>query len=261
MTRSVEALPFLSTGALVQRLAPLVPHDLSQPSWDELLRAGQAALVSVAREIAEAKNHDQAAAATLKQNAYLEGMRTIEQQALRTAMRLLVIGPVPGDLAAGCIFTGYLGYGRATVGGALQPIPSAHWEAGTMDWSRRVLTVPSRHDWLGVRVLDLDDVPEQAGALVEAAFPTQDAKVGPSDAQPGGTTGARKRATLTDIDRVLSQHVSSLPNLSKELGQLALLQKARELLPDKDVSRPMFRKWASKKMDPSKRLTRGGRVN
>jgi hypothetical protein len=257
---NIDALPFLpGVSAIVDRVAHRHDENLSDPvilamrpaqtgpSWAELLRAGQAALESVGREIAEAKTSDQAAAATLRQNSYLAPARSMDDQMLRVAVQLLALGPMP-DFEAGA-YIGFVGCGRRAVGGPLEPIPFDHWEVGTMDWLRRVLTLQPGQEWLGVRILDLADISGvDAGTIVESLLT-------PANKPEIRDAVKLKPVSEAELHRVLEAYVRDLPKghkpTERELVEVASKSTG------KDLSRDEVRAWIRGKMDQSKRRQRG----
>jgi hypothetical protein len=263
-----ENLPFLSgKDAIIERIAgrhhelikdpdilALRPH-LDGPSWLELRAAGLRALGSVAQEIATAQTTAQAQTAELRREAYTCAFEQFESTMLTLAARFLVKGLAP-DIERRK-FAGYVGYGRRAVGGDLEPIPPAHWEAATtIDWTRWHLAVPDHCSWTGVRVLDFSDLQAIDEQAVTEDFFFSDADEVPAKLPENGHETARN-VSHADLERFLSRHVGALAAGSPHLTEDALHAAARDHFSEKKVSRDQVRKWIQTKMPADKRFRRG----
>lgn len=149
------------------QLHELVAPFSDGPSWEEIRQGAVKATEAVGAEIAAAKTADAAAVATLRRDTYSSGSQSMNTALLDVGKRWLERGPI-FDPHYG-IPIGFIGFGRRSVGGAIERIPPEHWEAGTVDWDACHLVVLGGPTWVGVRILDLVDVPpaEQMALLAE----------------------------------------------------------------------------------------------
>ena len=170
MTVQPTELPFLAgRNSFVERIAQLdqwVRFDAKamminggqiDTSWAEIRDAAFKAIEAAGNEIAKAKTSAEAATATLRRDTYSDGLRDIDANLLRIGKKHLQKGPIlayPPN-----VHIGFIAYGRRSIGGPLERIPAAHWEAGNADWDEWRLKVLDGTLWTGIRILDLVDVP------------------------------------------------------------------------------------------------------
>jgi hypothetical protein len=278
-------LPFLAgTAALVERLAqqhhehvtdPAViairPELKGEPSWAAIRNAGLAALQKAGAEIKNAKTQTEVAAAQLRWTTYHKGLEDIEAALLKIAAKKLSDGPIP-DFDRGEL-TGLVSYGRRSIGGALELIPPAHWEAGAIDWSKWHLSVHDGSNWFGVRILDLADLPpdqvvvvtdELLGSEVEDAEEAvetpeaAEAEVAAVEADmPSNLPEQQRNVSGADLSKFLVEHVSKLPPGDPGLTEKSLLHAAKEQFESKKVPRQQLRSWMREHMAVEKRYKRG----
>jgi hypothetical protein len=153
-------------------------------------------------------------------------MERIEQQMLRIAVRLLSAGAL-------------VGYGRQTVGGKLEPIPRAHWEAGDVDWPSHRLVVGDKR-WHGVKVLDTTGLPPEIVTAVAADFAERGPDV--SDA---------------DLRKFFTAYVDNRQVGDLGLAEMKMWEAAIDHFPHHTVTRERVRVWMRDEMDPAKKFDRG----
>ncbi|ESZ17791.1 hypothetical protein X735_12540 [Mesorhizobium sp. L2C085B000] len=169
MTVILENLPFLSGKESVVRSVARwhewATHN-EPNNWQDLLDKSDRALEIVGREIAAAKSSAEAAAASLRWQTYDTGRAQMIATLLGIAKRRMQAQPIFAADQGRAI--GFIAFGKDAIGGTLKAIPLSHWEAGSMDWDRSILSVADGVQWYGVKILDLFDLESGLGAqLVE----------------------------------------------------------------------------------------------
>lgn len=135
-----------------------IRSEKAPPSWAEILDASDRALEATGREIAAATNRDAVDAARLRMSAYSDAREEAIAALLRVAHCFLQRTPPDSRL---------IGYGRPEVGASRKVIRPEEWEAGKPDWENWRLVVAGGTTYHGVRLLHLDEAPEQ---VIEAVL-------------------------------------------------------------------------------------------
>ena len=124
-----------------------------------------------------------------------------------------------------------------------------------MDWSKNRLTVVGEIVWIGIRIVDLSDLPpEQSQAIGESLL--EPAKPAPEPKMP---EPLKRKVSNRDLNEFLSHWFKQFPPGDGRLTEARTFDEVCDEFGQGSVSRERVREWIAFKAPSEKRFGRGQR--